>query len=48
MKLFLTNQPTGKFNENEFNSNSKTISTFKTKRKALYRSTLEEISTEKL
>lgn len=35
MKLFLTNQPTGKFNEYEVNSNFKTIFTFKTKRKAL-------------
>lgn len=39
MKLFLTKLTTGKFNENEFNSNLKTICTFKTKWKALYRST---------
>lgn len=41
MKLFLTNQPKGKLNENEFTFNMKKISTFKTKEKALYGSTLE-------
>lgn len=39
MKLFLAKLTTGKSNENEFNSNLKTICTFKTKRKALYRNT---------
>lgn len=33
MKLFLTNQLTGKFNENKFNSNLKTICTFKPREK---------------
>lgn len=42
MKLFLTNQPTDKLNENEVTFNLKKTSTFKTTwRKALHGSSLE-------